>query len=90
MEAARRMSFPATEIDCIGRFRERKDGWRRRSCNGGSGGGGGREFHVEDIGSKVKIRTEVEGNLVDFDHSRSGVEEDRKVYRERKGGKEGE
>ena len=56
-----------------------KDGWWRRTRSGGSGGGGGRGCQLDEMGSKAKKWIE------------SGdEEEDKRAYKERKGGKEGE
>jgi hypothetical protein len=63
----------------MGRLRDMKDGWWRRTRSGGSGGGGGRGCQLDEMGSKAKKWIE------------SGdEEEDKRAYIERKGGKEGE
>lgn len=81
MVAARRTSLPERETNWMGRLRERKEGWWRMRWRGGSGGGGGSGAQVEEIGSKVKKWIGAEGEF-DF--------EEKRAYKERKGGKEGE
>lgn len=79
--AARRMSLPERETNWTGRLRERKEGWWRMRWRGGSGGGGGSGSQVEETGSKVNKWIGVEE---EFDLG------EKRAYRERKGGKEGE
>lgn len=75
------MSLPERETNWTGRLRERKEGWWIMRRRGGSGGGGGSGSQVDEIGSKAKKWIGVEEEF-DFGEKRA--------YKERKGGKEGE
>jgi hypothetical protein len=66
----------------MGRLRDMKDGWWRRTRSGGSGGGGGRGCQVDEMGSKVQKWS--------WDWEDVEEEDDKRTYKERKGGKEGE
>lgn len=51
--AARRIRFPDSETDWMGRLREMKEGWLRKRRRGGSEGVEGRGCQLEEIGSKL-------------------------------------
>lgn len=59
MVAARRTKLPETDTDWMGKFRDKKEGWRSTGRRGGSGGGGRAcQLSDDEMGSRVYISSE--------------------------------